>query len=291
MATPIVQISHISKTYGEQPVLRDISFNLDAGKFYALLGKNGAGKSTLLRILMRTELPTSGTGRILGRSIDEDCGDLNQSIGYVSENIDYAFPMSVQQLFSRFNGLYKNWNQSSFENVLQNLKFDSSKSFKQLSRGQKMQVAFAAALAIQPKIVLLDEITAVLDANARSYFMRYLGQFVKGGGTVLMATNIVSEVQHYADHLIFIDDSHIKLDLPIKQISEKFCKLRKQTNTTHPVFDDENCIEVTLNSDNSTSFMIPQDKIGRYKILPELMDKRGITAEEIFIYYTRGKLR
>lgn len=195
------------KSYGKQSVLNQLSFQLEEGKFYALLGKNGAGKSTLLKILLRVELPTSGTTHICGHSLEEDHGDQNQSIGYVSESLDYTFPLSVQKLFTHFKHFYPNWDQSLFDLILQTLRLDPSKIFLQLSRGQKMQVAFAAALAMQPKIVFLTEITAVLDASARSYFMKLLGQFTKNGGTVLMATNLVTEVQHYADYLLLLDNA------------------------------------------------------------------------------------
>jgi ABC-2 type transport system ATP-binding protein len=285
----VIQLQKISKSFGRNIVLKDVSLKLEQGKFYALLGKNGAGKSTLMRIIMRYEQADAGEGWIFNKSLDDDADELNLQIGYVSEALDYLLPVKIEKLFSHFGGIYPKWDQGVFDNVLRHLRIDQTKYFRELSRGQKMQVALAAAIAIRPKLIVLDEITAVLDASARSYFMNYLGKFTKEGGTVLMATNIVSEVQHYADHMILIDEGRVKLDLPLSEVSKMFCKLRKQFGREHDVFKDDTCVEVGINSDKSTSYLISADRVQKYRFADEIYDNRGVTAEELFIYYTRGQ--
>lgn len=105
-----------------------------------------------------------------------------------------------------------------------------------------------------------------------------------------MATNIVSEVQHYADHMILLDDCGIKLDLPLSEISKMYCKLRKRFGQEHDVFKDETCTEVGINSDKSVSYLIAAARAKKYGLSEELYDNRGVTAEELFIYYTRGQM-
>lgn len=286
-----VELTNISKYYGSSRALQNVSLQFREGGFYILLGKNGAGKSTLMKVLMRYETPDSGSGTVLGFPLESESNDFNLEIGYVSEALDYHLPLRMNRLFSYFSEIYPKWDQSLFEGVLHELKIDLKKHFRELSRGQKMQVAFSAAIAIHPKLLLLDEITAVLDANARGFFMGYLGKFVRSGGTVVMATNIVSEVQNYADHMVLLHDGSVSLDVPVSDLSKLFLKIRCRPGERHRVCDEKACVEVSLNSDGSASYIVGRDVAVSYEIPQQLLDHRGITAEEIFVYFTRRGAR
>lgn len=289
MNPALIEFRGISKSFGGNVVLRDVTLKLEQGRFYALLGKNGAGKSTLMKILMRYEQPDKGESWIFDKPLSGDFGEINREIGYVSESLDFALPLKIRELFKHWATAFPKWEQRVFDDFLAKLRVDQDKYFKELSRGQKMQVAFAAAAAIKPRLIVLDEITAVLDAAARQLVMNYLGAFAREGGTVIMATNIVSEVQHYADHLILIDDGKILFDKPLADVSKTFRKLRKPQGQEHEIFRDPSCVEVGLNSDGSLSYLIDGAAASRHTLTHELDDKRGVTAEEIFIYHTRKR--
>lgn len=287
MSSSLIQLQKVSKSFGGNVVLKDINLSLAPGKFYALLGRNGAGKSTLMKIIMRYEQPDKGEAWIFDMPLSGDYGEINRQIGYVSESLEYTLPLKIKQIFTHYAQIYPTWDQELFTSFLSQLRIDTNKYFRELSRGQKMQVSFAAAVAIRPRLIVLDEITAVLDANARRIVMNYLGGFVEEGGTVLMATNIVSEVQHFADHLILIDNGNIKFDHAIADIAKTFKKVRKKLGNENEVFRDPTCVEVGLNSDSSTSHLLSAEAAMRYQLTEDIADHRGITAEEIFIYYTR----
>src|SRR4051794_32464689 len=104
-----IELKEIHKCFGATPALRDISLSLEAGKFYALLGKNGAGKSTLLRILMRFEQPDRGQGSIFGETLASDRPELNLQLGYVSELVDYSLPMTLRAFAHRIGRCYPVW--------------------------------------------------------------------------------------------------------------------------------------------------------------------------------------
>lgn len=284
-----IKTEGITKLYGVSPVLDDVSFKVEPGTFFALVGKNGVGKSTLLRLLMRFESPSKGKGWVFGRDLDTDHRDFNSQIGYVSESLDYAVPTSLKNFFGQYRQLYPNWDNALFERVLREMNISMDSQFRSLSRGQKMQVAFSAALASHPKLLLLDEITSVMDANARSFFMHYLGNFTKQGGTVVMATNIIYEVQHYAKQVLLLHEGKIKLDCLVSDIAKHFVKVRRMANTQDPIFADPDCAEVILNSDGSSSHILPIKSAERYQNAEKLTDKRAITIEEIFIYLTRNR--
>lgn len=288
----VIEVTGLSKYYGASCVLEDVSFRVEPGNFFALVGRNGVGKSTLMRLLMRYEPPTRGSGKIFGRELSDDPREQNSHIGYVSESLDYAISCNLKQFFNFYRTLHQKWDESVFQDVLNEMHINLNRQFKELSRGQKMQVAFAAAIAAQPKLLILDEITAVMDANARSYFMQYLGYFTKQGGTVLMATNIISEVQNFARHILLLSEGRVGLNCPVTEISKNFHKIRRMPNTDDEIYRDPNCYEVTFNSDGSISYIIPIESARRHTNWQSLQDKRGISIEEIFIYFTKsGKKR
>src|SRR5688572_22660020 len=113
-----IETTGLSKRYGNSHVLEDISFRVQPGGFFAVVGKNGVGKSTLMRILMRYEQPTSGQGWVFGRSLESDSAAFNRDIGYVSESIDYAIPTTLQNFFQHYRRLHPNWDQGIFQTVL-----------------------------------------------------------------------------------------------------------------------------------------------------------------------------
>jgi len=209
-ASPAVELRGVHKRYGRNHVLRGVSLALQAGTFTLLVGRNGAGKSTLLRILGRREPADAGTGALLGRPLDADLAEHGRDVAFVSEATDYAVPLPLGAFFERFPEIQPGWDWASFEGSMRTLKLDLARSFSTLSRGQRMQVACAAALAGKPRVLLLDEITAVLDTHARPYFVDAFAALCQGGGTVLMATNIVSEVRDAAHGLLRIEEGTVQ---------------------------------------------------------------------------------
>ena len=287
----IIEATGLTKYYGTSCVLEDVTFRVEPGNFFALVGRNGVGKSTLMRLLMRYEPLTRGTGKVFGIELSEDPKEQNSLIGYVSESLDYAVQCTLKQFFHFYRALQPRWDEHVFQDVLSEMHIDLNQQFKDLSRGQKMQVAFGAAIAAQPKLLILDEITAVMDANARSYFMQYLGYFAKQGGTVFMATNIISEVQNHARHVLLLNEGRVGINCPVTEISKNFHKVRRMPGTDDAIYQDPDCQEVTFNSDGSISYVMPIESARRHKNWQSLQDKRGLTIEETFIYFSKSEKR
>lgn len=140
-----------------------------------------------------------------------------------------------------------------------------------------MQFAFAIAVAAKPRLLILDEITAVLDASVRLYVMNCLKTFTRQGGTVLIATNILSEVQHFADRLIIVGGGRVIFDEATSEFARLFAKYRGR-----PGEAPAGGREVGVNSDGSVSYLAPREL---QVSLSE--DQRGITPEDLFIYHSR----
>jgi ABC-2 type transport system ATP-binding protein len=284
-----IKVKNIEKSYYGKKVLEGITLEIKPGTFYALLGKNGAGKSTLMRILMRHEAPTAGDGTSFGFPFSGNEQEMNSKIGFVSETIEFHVNQGIGDFFKKYRAFYPAWDDGLFNTFLKKFKLDPDKKHNSLSRGQKMQVAFAAAIAIRPKVLFLDEITAVLDASARAYVMEYLGAFCKQGGSVVMATNIVSEVENHGAHLWLIENKSIQVNLPIHEVKNHYLKLRKSPSEVNPFFSNPLCVSVGINSDGSESFVIPKSLIASAPRGDSYLDRREITSEDLFIYFTREK--
>ncbi|MBI3554693.1 MAG: ABC transporter ATP-binding protein [Deltaproteobacteria bacterium] len=284
-----VELNSASKSFSFNQVIKDLSLSLEKGRFYALLGQNGAGKSTLIKLLMRYSVLTSGSGRVLGVPLDEDSDRLGRMVAYVSEDIDYVLPITISEFFAFYRALHPRWNQDEFDANLKALSINPTKTFAELSRGQKMQVALSAALATRCELLLLDEITAVLDAFARSHFLKILRNRVDAGGTVLLSTNMVTEVHEFATDVVLLADGRTHLVAPVAEVGSHFRKLRQPKGVQHPIFADPDCMEIGLNSDGSVSFIMNLECAARYTISPELLDRRKVTLSDAFIYYTKSR--
>jgi ABC-2 type transport system ATP-binding protein len=283
-----VDVRDLSKNYGKTKVLSGVNLQLEPGRFYALVGKNGAGKSTLMRLLMRHEAPDTGAGSILGISIDEDTVELNARIGYVSETIDYALPIAMNEIFAEYAHGYPGWDEACFRRCVQELGLDLEKKYRELSRGQRMQVCLGAALAIRPRLLLLDEVTSVLDPRARGYFLNQARELARSGTTVLLATNVVTEIQLYYDHLILIDGGAIRMNAPAGELKQRFRKLMRNRGVEHPVFHDPACREIGVSGDG-VACLLPEDAARRYPIADGLRHPGEVTAEDVFVYYALGE--
>jgi ABC-2 type transport system ATP-binding protein len=285
-----IVLEGITKSYFGRKVLDGISLSLEAGRFYALIGQNGSGKSTLMRILMRQEAPNKGDGAICAIPLSEDSADFFQNVGYASESSPFVSWLSMDRFVGVFGSFYPRWDQEFFRKIISDFGLDTSLKFQSLSRGQKMQFATATAFAIRPKVLLLDEVTAVLDASARARFIDLCKEFVRGGGTIVLATNIVAEVNAIVDGLIYIEDQKIRFVGDAASIAERFTKLKRRENIDHPIFRIPSACELRIGDNGETIVLVPTQDLA-VAPPPELLYPGRVTAEDVFIYYNRTAKR
>lgn len=280
----IIEVKNLSKHFGKRHVLKNVSFSIEQGTFYALLGENGAGKSTILRILMGGEPIDRGEISIFGKDLYKSHVSIKSKVGYVTENIFYDLPIKMREISSYYESLYPNFQASIFFDLAKARNFDLNKRFADYSRGQKMQISLMLSLALKPDILFVDEVTSVLDLYSRKFFMNKLHQFVQNGGTVVMTTNIITEVQNFATHLLMLKDGRIRMNSEIHDIPKHFIKLRKKEGTEHSIFLDNECFWAGENTDGSQIHIVPQYILAKYESYEHLLDRRNVQLDDIFIY-------
>ncbi|RFN59761.1 gliding motility-associated ABC transporter ATP-binding subunit GldA [Marixanthomonas ophiurae] len=212
-----ISVSNITKNYGEQKALNNVSFEISAGEIVGFLGPNGAGKSTMMKILT-TYLPASeGIATVNGFKVSEKDNDIQKSVGYLPEHNPLYLDMYVRE-FLNFQAEIYNTPKSEIELIIERtgLVLEANKKIQQLSKGYRQRVGIASALLHNPDVLILDEPTTGLDPN-QLIEIRELIKSIGKEKTVLLSTHIMQEVEAICDRVIIINKGEIVLD---KKLSE-----------------------------------------------------------------------
>lgn len=209
----MVQLQNITKSFGENKVLKDITLTINKGEIFGLIGKNGAGKTTLLSIIAGLSNATKGFCYINGSLID-NC-TRSGKVGYLPDVPAFFDFMSVNE-FVDF--LYKNnadYKQKRDE-LLQLLRLDGKIIINTMSRGMRQRLGMAAALVNDPAVLLLDEPSSALDPMGRYELSEILLHLKKQGKTIILSTHILTDMENICDRVGFLHDGII-----IKTISPR----------------------------------------------------------------------
>jgi len=210
-----VKVNDISKFYGEQKALDNLSLQVDKGEVVGLLGPNGAGKSTLMKILTSFLTPTSGKASINGFDVQEDALKIKKLIGYLPEHNPLYHDMYVKEYLRFVFNMYK-LNlpvDKTVSNIIKltGLDKESHKKIGALSKGYRQRVGLAQALIHDPEILILDEPTSGLDPNQIVDIRKIITDLGKEK-TVILSTHIMQEVEAICDRVIIIDQGKIVAD-------------------------------------------------------------------------------
>ena len=178
------------KIYSKKTILEDINLEIETGSFHALVGENGSGKSTLLKLMSGNELLDKGDIFFGSHSVFHIDNPNSGEFIFISEQSEIIVSLNLDQFIKLFQENNSNWSQDKFDYLIKARRFDLKRNFQDLSRGQKMQFNLMMALASNPKALLVDEVTAVLDIEARHFFLTELKKFSQEGGCLVITSNI-----------------------------------------------------------------------------------------------------
>ena len=207
-----IEVNNISKSYGVQKALDNISFAVKKGEIVGFLGPNGAGKSTLMKILTTYISADEGTAAVNGFDVNSQTKAVQQSIGYLPEHNPLYLDLYVREYLSFNADVYK-VAKTRIEEVilLTGLSNESHKKIGQLSKGYRQRVGLANALLHNPDVLILDEPTTGLDPN-QLVEIRNVIKNVGKDKTVFLSTHIMQEVEAICDRVIIIDKGKIVAD-------------------------------------------------------------------------------
>ena len=231
----ILEIRHLSKSFGTHEVLRDIDFSVAKGDVTSIIGASGSGKSTLLRCVNLLETPTSGDILYHGESVTDrkvNAAAYRSHVGMVFQSFNLFNNMSVLEncMVGQIKVLKKNKDEAR-ENAMRYLEQVGMAPYinakpRQISGGQKQRVAIAGVIAMQPRCIVLDEPTAMLDPIGRSEVLRTIRDLNrKKGVTVVLITHHMDEAAQ-ADRLVVMTKGRVIADGPPRQVFQDVEGLR-----------------------------------------------------------------
>jgi ABC-2 type transport system ATP-binding protein len=234
-----IQVKNLSKIYGKQKAVNDISFEIKTGEIVGFVGPNGAGKSTTMKILTGFIPQTSGEAKINDLDLIENSLEIRKHIGYLPENNPLYLDMYVKEYLEFVAGIYKlgKNTKSRIKEIIEQtgLTVEQNKKIGALSKGYRQRVGLAQALIHNPSILILDEPTSGLDPN-QIIEIRNLISEVGKEKTVLLSTHIMQEVEAICDRIIIINKGEIVADDSIESI---YKHTKDQLTTVVVEFDKE----------------------------------------------------
>jgi ABC-2 type transport system ATP-binding protein len=218
-----IRVQHVTKLYGAQKALDDVSFEVRPGEVVGLLGPNGAGKSTLMKIITCFIPPTDGEVSVCGNDIFEESVKVREKVGYLPEHNPLYLEMYVKEFLEFIAGIQKddvNPKQRVREMIeLTGLGPEQNKKISALSKGYRQRVGLAQALIHNPEVLILDEPTSGLDPN-QILEIRNLIRSIGSTKTVMLSTHIMQEVEAICSRAVIIHHGKIVADDSIANLTK-----------------------------------------------------------------------
>ena len=215
-----IEVKNLSKVYGTQKALNNVSFKVNKGEIVGFLGPNGAGKSTMMKILTTYIGASEGEAKISDFNIVSDSKKVQRVVGYLPEHNPLYLEMYVKEYLAFNAGIYK-VPKSRIDEVIEitGLTPESHKKIGQLSKGYRQRVGLANALLHDPEVLILDEPTTGLDPN-QLVDIRHLIKSLGKEKTVFLSTHIMQEVESMCDRAIIINKGEIVADKKLNELRD-----------------------------------------------------------------------
>ena len=208
----VVEVRQLTKSYGSVLAVNQVSFSIEAGKIYGLLGRNGAGKTTLMRIIAAQLFATSGEVKVFGEPPYENGRVLSQ-VCAVSDRQKYPNGYRVLDVLHQAALFFPQWDREYAFALVEAFRLPLSRLMKALSRGMLSAAGIIVGLASRAPLTIFDEPYLGLDAVARSIFYdRLLEDYAEHPRTVILSTHLIDEISRLLEHILVIDQGRLVLD-------------------------------------------------------------------------------
>jgi len=226
MATPVLQVTNLTKRFGEFVAVNDLSFSIKPGEILGLLGPNGAGKTTTIHMLLGLITPTSGSIRIFGLDLAKERERILQQVNFSSTYIAMPMALTVEEnlwVVARLYGL--SHIARRVDDVVKKLEMEEfrHKVTRKLSSGQMTRLTLAKAFLTEPKILFLDEPTASLDPDIAHKIRALLKEERRSAGlSILYTSHNMREMEEMSDRIIFLQRGKIVAEGTAREIVSRF---------------------------------------------------------------------
>jgi len=226
----VVQAENLSKNYGKFQAVKSVSFNIKQGSIVGLIGPNGAGKTTVLKAMLGLS-NFSGELSVLGKNPHTQRNLIMDDIAYVADVAVLPRWLKVINALDYVEGVHPKFDRAKAEKLLAKTNIPLTKKVKALSKGMVAQLHLALIMAIETKILVLDEPTLGLDILYRkSFYDHLLNEFFDESKTIIITTHQLEEIEHILTDVLFIKEGEIVLDTSVEQISNSYMEVMVNEN-------------------------------------------------------------
>ena len=272
-----IEIKNVSKHYMGFS-LENLNLTLPSGCIMGLVGENGAGKSTTIRLILGMSRPDAGEITVFGQPLSQE---LKEKIGVVLDEPGYPGFMNAQQIGNMLSGIFRGWEQQTYDNYLTSLRIPADKPFKDFSKGMKMKLCLAAALSHGAKLLILDEATSGLDPVMRDELLDVFNDFTRDeGNSVLISSHIVSDLEKLCDYIAFLHRGRLMLCREKDELLNEFAFVQGSREE----------IDV-LPTIGRRDGRFGTEAIVRRTDIPAGMKTGTITIEDLFIFMAKEEIR
>ncbi len=297
MPQPVVELTHVTKRYGDVEAVRDVSFQIDAGEIVAMLGPNGAGKTTSINLMLGLRNPTSGTARLFG--LDPKDLKARSRIGVMLQESGVPGMLRVTEIVDLFRSYYPAPLSAAEAIAMAGLEEKARSLVKDLSGGQHQRLYLALAVCGNPDTLFLDEPTVGMDVEGRRRFIEEVAALAARGRTVVLTTHYLEEADQLAQRVIVINQGRVIADASPAAIKSQVAG-KRITFTTPSPRDESQFDGLPLNSkvvdDHRVRLLTSEPE----QVLRELfrrgvelheLEVAGADLEEAFIAMTQREVR
>ena len=229
----MLELKHVTKTFGELKALNDLTMTVPKGAVYGLVGPNGAGKSTAIRHITGIYRADSGTITLEGQTIYEN-PEVKQTIGLIPDDIFYFPAASMDEMANYYQGMYPQFDRDLYEKLFEIFQLPRKGQIRRFSKGMQKQAAFHLTLCCHPEMLVLDEPVDGLDPVMRRQVMSLiLADVAEHGTTVLISSHNLRELEDVCDHVGIMDHGHMLLEKSLADMQGATHKLQFHCVSLH----------------------------------------------------------
>lgn len=292
----VIELTNLTKTYGSNRGVNDVSLNVDQGIVFGFLGPNGAGKTTTISMLVDLIRPTEGSIRILGLDSIRDSVEIRRRIGFLAGDFALDEALTGYQQLEYFGNLRGGVDKKRIRELADRFDSDLSRQIKKLSRGNRQKIGLISALMHDPELLIFDEPTSGLDPLIQAEFNSVILEHKKQGKTTFMSSHLLAEVEEICDQVGFIREGrllavqniqdlqvnapkHVKIMTLDKALLAKF----KQLKGSKLLRQNDGVLEATYAGDLTVLLQL----LSKYKLTDVVIQDADLEA--IFMQYYQEK--
>jgi len=281
----LVEVKGLCKSYPDF-TLQDVSFQVPGGSIMGLIGENGAGKTTTLKSLLNLIHFDSGEVSLLGYPIPQQEQAAKKDIGMVLDDCFFHDSLKAKEIDQILGPVYQNWDSRLFREYLEKFRLPEKKLVKEYSRGMKMKLSLAAALAHHPRLLILDEATAGLDPVVRDEILdEFLGFICDEDHAVLLSSHITGDLEKVADYITYLHQGRVVLSDSKDAILEAYGRVGCSAADLRGVAPED---YVRVRRGSFGSELLVSDRRAFGKKYPGLTIDR-VTLEDIMLFIGKGE--